>query len=232
MSENKKESFFWTSYSDLMTSLFFVMLVLFVLVIVLLHNKINEQAVELEQYRMVDTTQYKFLIEAEQSIRNIDKTYFEYDETYKRHTFKNIDVAFRQGSSNISDIRQVELDKLKEVGTKIKEFVQNATKNNLNIKYLLIIEGQASKDTYPSNYELSYERAFSLIKFWKEKKIEFSGNCEVLIAGSGDGKEHYSPFREKPEQLLTNKGKLIGNPVNQRFVIHIIPKTGVIHSNK
>ena len=37
----KKESFFWTSYSDLMTSLFFVMLVLFILVIVLLHKRID-----------------------------------------------------------------------------------------------------------------------------------------------------------------------------------------------
>ena len=42
MSKNKKESFFWTSYSDLMTSLFFVMMLLFVLTIVLLHNKMVE----------------------------------------------------------------------------------------------------------------------------------------------------------------------------------------------
>ena len=31
MAKRKKESFFWISYSDLMTSLFFIMLVLFVL---------------------------------------------------------------------------------------------------------------------------------------------------------------------------------------------------------
>ena len=37
----KKESFFWTSYSDLMTSLFFIMLTLFVLVIVLLHKRME-----------------------------------------------------------------------------------------------------------------------------------------------------------------------------------------------
>ena len=37
----KKESFFWTSYSDLMTSLFFIMLVLFILVVVLLHKRME-----------------------------------------------------------------------------------------------------------------------------------------------------------------------------------------------
>ena len=37
----KKESFFWTSYSDLMTSLFFIMLVLFILVIFLLHKRME-----------------------------------------------------------------------------------------------------------------------------------------------------------------------------------------------
>jgi len=35
----KKESYFWISFSDLMTSLFFVMLVLFVLTIALLHKR-------------------------------------------------------------------------------------------------------------------------------------------------------------------------------------------------
>ena len=43
-----KESFFWTSYSDLMTSLFIIMLVLFVLVIVLLHKRMESTIVEKE----------------------------------------------------------------------------------------------------------------------------------------------------------------------------------------
>ena len=40
MSKKKRESFFWTSYSDLMTSMFFVMLTLFVLAIALLHREV------------------------------------------------------------------------------------------------------------------------------------------------------------------------------------------------
>ena len=40
MAKKKRESFFWTSYSDLMTSLFFIMLTLFVLAIALLHREV------------------------------------------------------------------------------------------------------------------------------------------------------------------------------------------------
>lgn len=231
MLKQKKESFFWTSFSDLMTSLFFIMLVLFVLTIALLHKKISIQEIELEKYKMVDTTQYKFLVEAEQSIRNIDTTYFQYDENYKRHTLKNIEVSFKERSSNIFDIDSIELKKLDAAGNAINLFVQNAIKNNPNIKYILIIEGQSSLDSYPQNYSLSYDRALSLITFWKSKGIEFKNNCEVLIAGSGDGQKHYSPFRIKPEQIIQN-GKKVGNPANQRFVIHIVPKTGVIEASK
>jgi hypothetical protein len=40
-----KKSLFWTSYSDLMTSLFFTMLVLFVVVVVAM-GKANREAIE------------------------------------------------------------------------------------------------------------------------------------------------------------------------------------------
>ena len=49
--KKRKESFFWTSYSDLMTSLFFVMLVLFVLTMALLHRKMVATEKELEQIK-------------------------------------------------------------------------------------------------------------------------------------------------------------------------------------
>ena len=48
----KKESFFWTSYSDLMTSLFFVMLVLFILVIVLLHKRMEATEAQLQEIKV------------------------------------------------------------------------------------------------------------------------------------------------------------------------------------
>ena len=101
MGKHKRESFFWTSYSDLMTSLFFVMLVLFILVIVLLHNKVRATEDELNQIRKLNA-----------SVENIDSNFFKYDLQFKRHTLKNIEVSFNTGSSNINDIP---LDKQKEL---------------------------------------------------------------------------------------------------------------------
>lgn len=205
MSKNKTESFFWTSYSDLMTSLFFVMLVLFVLVIVLLHNKISEQALKLEEYEKIE--------EIKKSLNNIDTTYFAYNPNYKKHILK-ISVKFPTGQSKITKIDTYTLDKLKYAGQAIQNQITEITKTNPEIQYLLIIEGQASRDNYTQNYELSYERALALSRFWQNSGIDFGENCEVLISGSGTG----GSMREQKESK------------NQRFLIHIIPKTGVIEN--
>jgi len=42
---------------------------------------------------------------------------------------------------------------------------------------VLIVEGQASKDNFTFNYELSYQRALSLMRFWvDERRISFGNN--------------------------------------------------------
>ena len=83
----------------------------------------------------------------------------------------------------------------------------------------MIIEGQASRDVYPGNYELSYERALALKKFWEERGIHFGNKCEVLISGSGDGKLSGTDFMREPVEAD-----------NQRFLVHIIPKPGMVES--
>jgi outer membrane protein OmpA-like peptidoglycan-associated protein len=199
MSKNKKESFFWTSYSDLMTSLFFVMLVLFVL----LHNKISEQALKLEEFEKIE--------EIKKSLNNIDSTYFAYNADYKKHILK-IRVNFPTGKSEISHIDYNTQQALQEAGRAVKNQIDEVTRTNPEIQYLLIIEGQASKDNYTYNYELSYERALALSRFWQKSGIDFGKNCEVLISGSGTGGSMRSTIESE----------------NQRFLIHIIPKTGEI----
>lgn len=203
----KKESYFWTSYSDLMTSLFFVMLVLFVLVVVLLHNKISEQAFKLEEFEKIE--------EIKQSLNNIDSTYFTYRPEYKKHIL-NINVQLPVGKYNMDYVDDVTKEKLKKAGLAIKKQIDNAAQANSDIQYLLIIEGQASKDRYAANYELSYQRALALKRYWEESGIHFGDKCEVLIAGSGIG----GTMREFDEKK------------NQRFLIHIIPKTGTINIGK
>ena len=86
---------------------------------------------------------------------------------------------------------------------------------------MLIVEGQASKDNYPRNYELSYERALSLVKYWVQNKLSFDKEeCELIISGSGQS----GSLRVEPDT--------IGNSANQRFLIHIVPKPGVIEQIK
>jgi flagellar motor protein MotB len=197
----KKESFFWTSYSDLMTSLFFVMLVLFVLVIVLLHKRMEATEAQLEAIRKV-----------ENSTKDLSKEYFSYREDYRKYVL-SIQVKYPAGKSDLTDMitedKELQLIKLGAAGEEIANFLNNHSENH----YLLIIEGQASKDNYLYNYELSYQRALSLIRFWiEDRQIEFNNNCEILISGSGDGK------------LDTHSMREVSEVDNQRFLIHIIPK--------
>ena len=204
MSKTRKESYFWTSYSDLMTSMFFVMLVLFVLTISLLHS------------RMVATEeQLKKIKQIQSSIERIDPDYFEYNRQFKRHTLKDITVKFATGSSNIADIPKKDLDRLEEAGRAIVRFMQDAQRTLPDAEYMLIVEGQSSRDNFPYNNQLSYDRALSLVEYWEKKGIKFDNlPCELIVSGSG----YSSRFREMPD--------VSGNIKNQRFVIHIIPKPG------
>ncbi len=195
----KKESFFWTSYADLMTTLFFVMLVLFILVIVLLHKRMETTETQLQEIKKV-----------EQSTKDLSKDYFTYRSDYKKYVL-NIQVKFPSGKSDLSDIddKYGQLNKLKAAGCEIQNFLRNHSEN----QYILIIEGQASKDNYIYNYELSYQRALALMRYWiEDSNIVFDKNCEILISGSGDGRLDTHSMREDFEI------------VNQRFLIHILPK--------
>lgn len=205
----KKESFFWTSYSDLMTSLFFVMLVLFILVIVLLHKRMEATEAQLQEIRKV-----------EESTKDLSKDYFEYRPEYKKYVL-NIQVRYPAGKSNLNDItaadKDIQLSKLAKAGEEIQDFLKKHDEN----QYVLIIEGQASKDNFLFNYELSYQRALALMRYWIEDKgINFGNNCEILISGSGDGKLDTHSMRESVETE------------NQRFLIHILPKNIFEHSNE
>ncbi len=197
----KKESFFWTSYSDLMTSLFFVMLILFVLVIVLLHKRMEATETQLQEIKKI-----------EESTKDLSQKYFEYRPDYKKFVL-TIQVRYPVGKSDINDIVSTnkfeQLRQLAAAGFEIQNFLSNHSEN----QYLLIIEGQASKDAYLYNYELSYQRALALVRFWiVDSNISFGNNCEILISGSGDGKLDTHSMRESTESE------------NQRFLIHILPK--------
>ncbi len=206
--KNGKESFFWTSYSDLMTSLFIIMLVLFVLVIVLLHKRMEATILAKEQIEKV----LEEIKKVEASTRDLEGKYFSYNKEYEKFIL-NINCQFPVNEFDINLLDDNTRAKLMDAGQQVKNFLGRHSQN----QYLVIVEGQASANS-PSwtdyNYNLSFQRALSLIKFWSTNpKVKFSDkNCELQIAGSGDGRLSAKTMRDPV------------NEKNQRFLIYIIPK--------
>lgn len=215
----KKESFFWTSYSDLMTSLFLIMLTLFVIVVVLLHKKLATTQKQLDEIAKI-----------QKSTEELDSTgFYEYNAEHKKYLLK-VRCHFARGESELGYSCDVNRYNLKKAGISLKEFLNKHKETH----YLLIIEGQASRDDASKtelNYRLSFERALTLMKFWTDSKIDFGSNCEIQIAGSGDGYYNLgytgdlAPW-ERDKRLMRD----LIEERNQRFLIHIIPKNIMEHA--
>lgn len=202
--KKRNDTFFWASYSDLMTSLFFVMLALYAITYFLLSKQ-----------KKLAEEQLKRIQAMEESVQALaQKQYFKYEERYKRFILKNA-VEFEKGQSFIGFRYRTQLI---EVGKEINELVKKGREQNTDVRYLIIVEGMASKDNYQKNYELSYARAKSLYELWTNQgglyfDPEFT---EVLLCGSGTG----------------GVGRSENEPENQRFLIQIIPKFSLSDKSK
>jgi hypothetical protein len=108
-----------------------------------------------------------------------------------------VKVNFRYGSADIKDLSIEARNQVLEAGRAIERILKSLPSER-NIRYLLVIEGQASKDDSPINDELSYRRAIALRNFWFGDNPDLNTvlpNCEVIIAGSGQ----YGVPREQPD---------------------------------
>jgi hypothetical protein len=198
----KGAGFFWPSFTDLMTSLFFIMLVLYVLTYLKLTNQ--QKATELQLNKIK---------EIQAAVRELPKKYFAYDSIYKRFSLvRNIEFAPRQDIINPNDIEY-----LVDVGNSIRSLIETLKNKytNQDIKYVVIIEGMASSDNYPDNFPLSFKRAWSVQKLWQQRGIMPDQSvCEIQVAGSGTG--GIGRFQSSEERK------------NQRILIQIVPKIGEI----
>lgn len=233
-SNDKKRDFFWLSYSDVMTSMFFVMLVLFVLVytmqskviqearqinekLKILNNKLGKSEEEREKYmKALEAKAYELerIKSIDAAIKELEKGgLYEYNSICKRFELKS-DILFDQNSAQIP--RSV-LHNLLTAGHQLNNLLMRF-KDNKQVKFIVIIEGRAAKHEnarlnlrYKNNVkDLGYSRSLALYNLWMANGITLNNNnSEVFISSTGfDGLCRYSG---------TEEGK------NKRFIIQVIP---------
>lgn len=218
MSKHKTGSHFWPSYSDLMTSLFFLMLVLFVFTIISLRNTI----IKAEHQRKVSEEQLRNVQQIQEAVNQLPVDYFEEDAINKRWILKkSFSPSFKAKDFDIRVLNDT--TRLIEVGTslmgvikKLNNMKEDPKYKDMDITYLVVIEGMASKDSYIDNDALSYKRALSLYYLWKRNGISFEkSQCEVQVSGSGiRGRGRFNEDGNQPEEEVKN----------QRIMIQIVPK--------
>ena len=224
----KKNNVFWIGYSDLMTSLFFVMLVLFVTSLgylkvrmeqsqdgELLLTTIDSLSNEIKNLKITIEQQDK-LLRIEDQFKPLETSgYFVYLPECKKYISKDLmgNEIFRSNSSSIKSIYK---SKTIDVGVQIQDFLRTLYRKDKNLSYLLVIEGNmantydqkfAKDNTY--GYKKSYERALAVYDLWTENNINLRKyNTEVMLCGSGFN----GLCRDENEDN------------NKRFSIQIIPK--------
>ena len=124
MGKKNSKDFFWPSYVDVMTNLFAITLVLFVVSFFLFKGK-NEQLETVNNELTVMKDEYQRVIDMNNAIQSVDNNeFFRYDDTYQKHIltipFEYILNQYRipSGLSNpevVSDIKEVGISIIKTI---------------------------------------------------------------------------------------------------------------------
>lgn len=215
MEKEKPEYNFWPSITDLMVSMFIIVLVLFV--------------VSYSMYRSNEIT-VKTVDDISNLDSKIDPNYFRYDAFYKRFEL----TRSIQFDNNDSRIREKDKEFLRRAGISLQNLLnklktekkKNGEDQDLAIRYIILIEGMSSVTDADSNYnaDLSYRRSRDLYQFWRYNGIAFDTSyCEVQISGSGfEGLGRYPKIRSNS----TDNFQGYTDYDNQRILIQVIPKIG------
>ena len=211
--------FFWPSYVDLMTALFLIMLVLFVLSYKLFRDK--QGGLEAANAKLeVQLREKKKIDEIKEALTRLENPqYFVYNGDFKRYEL-NFEVEFARGRYELPAGARAPLV---AAGRFLLRQMQSLRQGD-GIQYLILIEGRAAMDpNYPADHprnadlqavrQLSYNRALAVIYLWQEAGIRFPPNMEVVPGGSGyRGAGRYVGYQQEQR--------------NKRFIIQIQPKIG------
>ena len=223
MAKNGNKQDFWPSYVDLMTNLFAVMLVLFVVAFFFFKKQYETTESVIEELTVArDSALYKAeelekILQLDTLFRDLSKSdvlrYNEDNHTFVAKAFEGKEIF---GQEDTIIIQQY-LPDVDTVGKQLDALLQRLNSNK-NFSYLLVIEGYSANDPRRPmdqdreyNYNLSFKRAHALYERWlKHDQLDLRKyNTEILICGSGlNGKN-------RDARIEAN---------NKRFVIQIIPK--------
>ena len=131
-------------------SLFFIMLVMFVLTIVSLRNSL----LEAERLRRISEEQLRSIQQIQEAVNQLPTDYFEEDVINKRWVLKrSFSPKFNARDFNISVLNDT--TNLVKVGNSLMGVIDNLNRmkndpkyKDMDITYLVVIEGMASKDNY------------------------------------------------------------------------------------
>jgi hypothetical protein len=150
MKQRNKDSF-WPTYVDIMTTLFAIMVVLFAVS----YSRFRIKEEELKKI----VNKYEEIRSIYRVVENIDSTFFEFNPQYVKHIFR-IRVTYQTGEFSLHKLEEDRTDihaaenlrqKIIEAGKEIQNTIvslQNNDSIKQDIKYLVVIEGQASADGY------------------------------------------------------------------------------------
>jgi hypothetical protein len=211
--DNKSNNFFWPSYVDLMTVLFAIALVLFVLSFKLFDDR-SKELVDEKGKVLVIAEKYEKIKDIEKQIQAIENTgKFDYDNVYKRFILKDL-TGKEIFKSHEDKIKEEYKNPSIEAGICVRKLLEKFS-HEKNLRFMIVIEGNTANkwdgsldkdDLY--GYKLSYKRALALYNLWLSAKINFPKGTEIIISGSGFSGVGRDPIEEN----------------NKRFLIHIIPK--------
>jgi hypothetical protein len=238
----KKSNFFWVGFADLMTSLFFIMLVLFIVTVVVLEHKMKENVEIINNNKNIIEENEKLISELKENEKDLNI------ENEKLNKLLKIEEQFKplEDNSNfvyLNECKKFVASKLigqeifkpnevlikkefinitLEAGITLELFLSELNDVNPTMSYLLVIEGNMANRFDKSinkddewGYKKSYQRALAVYKLWQINSIDLRiYNVEVMICGSG--------FNGVCRDVVEEN--------NKRFSIQIIPKTENINS--
>lgn len=237
MIDDKRKSFFWPSYLDLMTALFAIVLSLFAFSYYHWKKTEKDLIVKIEEYKKIE--------DLKKNISNLltKSNLFVYEPEFKRYRIAQ-DIEFRINEYDINpgSIENYENTKegLLELGNFLKSVIDSLREQKKSVdslkelSYLFVMSGRSSNlpgnDT-TFNYDLSYKRAYSLFRFWKEnagldlEDTSYHKLIDFQISGNGvGGIGRFSPYEDSgkfsPELEMRN----------QSILLQIVPKVGRIES--